>query len=560
MSNLFFKPEMATFMTILQKQVNTAEEVFQNAKSGMLFIADQMHLGRLLLRMSVPKSALRDRIDNAEYLIYESDKECGAARFLEFRTGDGGRVVMESYPLKGYFWTEEEYAEIKLVCNAIYGAFKPVVLDVLIRRAMSTDLAMEIPNIAGYMQFAGMLFARQGIGKYHALYFNIQNFKYVNQVLSHSAADEVMKKYVSCVAELAEKDEMVARLGGDNFVALIKNENLDKFIKSIQHISLEYSVEEDMKKFVFGATVGVANLEGLRNPGDVMRRVSIAYQVARQGEQGIVYYEDSLVEKVMHEKEIMAVFYKALSQREFVVYYQPKVNTYSKQLCGAEALVRWKLADGSLRPPMEFIPILEKNGSICKLDFYVLEETCRLLRFCKEEGIPEVAVSVNFSRKHLLNPGLVNDIVEIIDRYEVSHELVEIEFTESEDFRDYAVMAKLIEELKQQGIRTSIDDFGTGYSSLNMLKMTSIDTLKIDKSFIPVEEYLGSKSKECIMFEYIAKLAGELGFRTVSEGVETKEQYEYLSKVGCDIIQGYYFDRPLPEEVFLERLKNKQYE
>jgi len=256
----------------------------------------------------------------------------------------------------------------------------------------------------------------------------------------------------------------------------------------------------------------------------------------------------------------MAVFYKALSQREFVVYYQPKVNTYSKQLCGAEALVRWKLPDGSLRPPMEFIPVLEKNGSICKLDFYVLEETCRLLRFCKEEGIPEVAVSVNFSRKHLLNPGLVNDIVEIIDRYEISHELVEIEFTESEDFRDYAVMAKLIEDLKQQGIRTSIDDFGTGYSSLNMLKMTSIDTLKIDKSFIPVEEYLGSKSKECIMFEYIAKLAGELGFRTVSEGVETKEQYEYLSKVGCDIIQGYYFDRPLPEEVFLERLKNKQYE
>ncbi len=131
--------------------------------------------------------------------------------------------------------------------------------------------------------------------------------------------------------------------------------------------------------------------------------------------------------------------------------------------------------------------------------------------------------------------------------------------TESEDFRDYIVMAKLIDALKAEGISTSIDDFGTGYSSLNMLKMTSIDILKIDKSFIPLEEEGKDKNKDCIMFENIAHLAKSLGVMVVAEGVETEKQYEYLKKMGCDIIQGYYFDKPLVQEAFLDKVKKGSY-
>ena len=153
----------------------------------------------------------------------------------------------------------------------------------------------------------------------------------------------------------------------------------------------------------------------------------------------------------------------------------------------------------------------------------------------------------------------MQEITEVIDRHNVPHEYLEIELTESEDFRDYIVLSKLIEDLKSVSISTSIDDFGTGYSSLNMLKMTPIDLLKIDKSFIPLESEYEEKQKDIIMFENIARLAKELGIQIIAEGVETKQQYEYLADVGCDMIQGYYFDKPLPEEEFLERVNVGHY-
>jgi len=168
-------------------------------------------------------------------------------------------------------------------------------------------------------------------------------------------------------------------------------------------------------------------------------------------------------------------------------------------------------------------------------------------------------ISVNFSKKHMNNPELVREIVATIDKHNVPHNYLEIELTESEDFKDYVVMEKLTRDLKEAGICTSIDDFGTGYSSLNMLKMTSIDILKIDRSFIPLEEAYAQRGADCIMFENIAHLAKALGYQVVAEGVETKQQYEYLKDVGCDVIQGYYFDRPLPEEQFLEKVAIGQY-
>ena len=154
---------------------------------------------------------------------------------------------------------------------------------------------------------------------------------------------------------------------------------------------------------------------------------------------------------------------------------------------------------------------------------------------------------------------LLQEIVGIIDKHQVPHNYIEIELTESEDVKDYIVLAQLIEQLKAMGVCASVDDFGTGYSSLNMLKMIHTDVLKIDKSFIPFGEDEADNQKDCIMFESIIKLAKALGFQIVAEGVETEQQYVYMREVGCDIIQGYYFDRPLPKGEFLNRLTNGQY-
>jgi EAL domain-containing protein (putative c-di-GMP-specific phosphodiesterase class I) len=356
-----------------------------------------------------------------------------------------------------------------------------------------------------------------------------------------------------------EKDECVARLGGDNFVAVIRKENAEAYIHRISNMELVYQDGEKRRKFSFGATIGVSELENIHEPGDVMARISSAYQAARQRDsKDVVYFSEEIHKEIMRQKEVIAGFYQGISRQEFEVYYQPKVNTRERKLCGAEALIRWK-RQGKMISPMEFIPILEKEGSICILDFYVLDKVCEFLSMCIRESRPVYTISVNFSKRHMENPHLAQEIVEVIDKYNVPHEYIEVELTESEDVKDYIVLANPIDNLRSAGVCASVDDFGTGYSSLNMLKMINTDILKIDKSFIPFGRGESDNQKDCIMFESILKLAKALGFQIVAEGVETEQQFNYMHEVGCDIIQGYYFDRPLPKDEFLERLANGQY-
>lgn len=561
MSEFFCSKGIKEFIELVQKPVCSNEEVLVNVKKAITYIAEDMHLGKAAFSLSVPQSTLRAQIENMTNVLYQRDDKYGyEAVNLSYRTGDGGTALFMFHPKEGYEWSDVEQREIRIIGNHIYSAFRQGTMDGLLKKAMTTDLAVGIPNVSGFMSFATQIFMQGGLKEYIGFFFNIQNFKYVNKVLPHMQADEVMKIYAGMLMSAVENDEIAARLGGDNFVALIHIENADKFVRFISNMDITYQYENEVKKFNFGATIGAAKLNDIQNAGDILLRASIAYQMARQQDSGeVVYYNDEYYKIVMRQKEIIAGFQKALEMQEFVVYYQPKVSTANKKLCGAEALVRWSTADGQLIPPMEFIPILEKNGSICKLDFYVLDKVCELLKKCSNQGIPMTRISINFSRKHVGNPDLVREIVSTIDRHNVPHEYVEIELTESEDFRDYIVMAKLIDDLKKEGICTSIDDFGTGYSSLNMLKMTSIDILKIDKSFIPLEEDYPDKKKDCIMFENIAHLAKALGYLVIAEGVETQKQYEYLASVGCDIIQGFYFDKPLPEDKFLEKIMIGQY-
>lgn len=561
MGELFCGKGIESFFEIIQRPVRSNEELLGNVRQAVSCIQDVMHIGKVTLNLSVPQSKLRAQIDNLTSVLYQGEEVASYEPVAcSFRTGDGGTVVVTFYAVEWYAWNESELREIRILGSQIFGAFRQEMMEGLIRRAMTMDLAVSIPNISGFMEFASQMYARGSIEQYDAVYFNIHNFKYVNKVLPHLQADEVMKIYAGMVMRVLESDEIAARLGGDNFVALVRKENAEKFIKFISNVDITYQYEDEIKKFNFGATIGAGHLDHMNNVGELMLRISVAYQFARQHEgSGVVYYNDEIYKEIMQQKEVIAGFYQALKNREFVVYYQPKVCTRDKRLCGGEALVRWQSWDGKLIPPAQFIPILEKEGSICKLDFYVLDSVCEMLSRCRREGTPLTRISVNFSRRHMENKDLVQEIITTIDRYRVPHEFIEIELTESEDFRDYIVMARLINALKAEGISTSIDDFGTGYSSLNMLKMTSIDLLKIDKSFIPCEEDYADKRKDCIMFEGIARLAKELGFQMIAEGVETQQQYDYLTSVGCDMIQGFYFDKPLPEDVFLEKVRIGKY-
>jgi len=269
---------------------------------------------------------------------------------------------------------------------------------------------------------------------------------------------------------------------------------------------------------------------------------------SRKGQFAVHYafYDERVKEQIYRDKRIEAVMKSALENGEFRAYYQPQYDAESKRIVGAEALVRWARPDGEIVSPGEFIPLFEKNGFISELDRYMFRIVCEQQKEWGNRGYAVVPVSVNVSRKLLYDLNFVEKYNRILTETAVEVQNVEVEITESVFFDNQPRLLDAIRHLHQSGYRILLDDFGTGYSSMAMLKDMSFDTLKIDKSFV---DNIGDERGNKIV-DGIIRLAESLELSTIAEGVETREQYEYLKAHGCDVIQGYYFGRPMTAESF----------
>lgn len=252
-----------------------------------------------------------------------------------------------------------------------------------------------------------------------------------------------------------------------------------------------------------------------------------------------------MIEKDNLAKEIE----EAMQRHELRAYYQPQYDAFTYRLKSAEALVRWVKEDGSMVMPGNFLPQMEENGEICALDWYMLEEVCRFLQGQKKDGLRQVPVAINFSRKHVNEENYVSKLVDIVDRYGVDHELIEIEITETAYVEQPERMIAWIDDIRRQKFRIAVDDFGSGLSSLSFLMSINADVLKIDKSLLDKN---CEDEKERIILESIFDIAHRLKLRTVAEGVETKEQLGFLRTCDCNLIQGFYFAKPMPENDFRE--------
>ena len=265
------------------------------------------------------------------------------------------------------------------------------------------------------------------------------------------------------------------------------------------------------------------------------------------------YASKELKEMILRRNEMIAGFPDAIQNRELQAFYQPKVSINDYVIVGAEALVRWKKDSGFVSPG-EFIPAFEQNGMVCELDFYILEQVCMDISRWLKEGIEPVRISVNFSRKHLTNHNLAEDIMQVLRKYNVDSKYIEIELTETVDEEEAGLLIDFMNKMRKNNILMTIDDFGTGYSSLNMLRSFPVDVLKIDKSLVSSMEESAQ-----IILSNVVRMASELKMDVVAEGVETWEQVEYLKTVKCSVVQGFLFDRPMPKEQFEEKLKQKKY-
>ncbi len=266
------------------------------------------------------------------------------------------------------------------------------------------------------------------------------------------------------------------------------------------------------------------------------------------------FYSKEMDERLMREQQIINEMHQALEDGQFVVYFQPKYELEYYTPYGAEALVRWKKPDGSMVSPGEFIPLFEKNGFIIQLDYYVWEQVCRFIREEIDSGADPAPISINISRVNLHNPKFYETLVNLVAKYKIPLKYIYLEMTESALCDSEDRMLDAVEFLHHAGFTIMMDDFGSGYSSLNTLKDTDMDVLKIDMKFLTKGPQENSRSG--IILKAIIKMAHALGMSVITEGVEEKEQVEFLKSLGCDYIQGYYFARPMSMEEYRELIRD----
>jgi len=460
-------------------------------------------------------------------------------------------------------WTDEEYSRLEIFIALVINFIGKFRLLKLTQHMTFFDSELNMHNLRHFMKCAKKLCKSGVIDNYTAVRFNLKRFSVVNQHIGRESGTLVMQRFIGYIAELLDdENENVCRIGGDNFITLIKSYKLQNVLKILNGSGVTYD-EKRNERIYISATVGVyiiQNNDSVILPTDIMDRVSMAFSLAKNSAKiDVAYFDDMLLARSKRNNDITVSFPKALAEREFLVYYQPKVSLNDRHVAGAEALCRW-MHNGKLVSPGEFIPVLEQGRDICKLDFYMLDAVCKDIRRWLDTGKEPVRISVNLSRRHLSDMDLLEHIIDVVDKNNVPHKYIEIELTETTTDVEFKDLKRTISGLRNAGISTSVDDFGVGYSSLNLIKEIPWDVLKLDRSLLPAEDDENPVQKS-VMFKYIVAMAQEMGLECIAEGVETKEQVQLLAENNCDLAQGFYFDKPLPVEDFENRLdKNYVYD
>ena len=394
-----------------------------------------------------------------------------------------------------------------------------------------------------------------------ALNYNLKHFSLVNQQVGRYAGNVVMQGFYHQAEEIIGDKGFIGRMGGDNFVAVCPGDRLDRLLEFLSGSPVVYD-EETGDRIMVSASVGVFQIPEdfeYSDVGDILDKIIAAVTAAKQNNQpDIVFFNSEMNARKQKASRLQRMFPESLKKEEFQVYYQPKIDIASGELIGAEALCRW-YHDGRIILPGEFIPLLEQGIDICRLDFYMLDHVCRDIRRWLDEGRKVVRVSVNYSRKHMMDIDLLKHTFDIIDSNSVPHEYIEIELTETTTDVEFQYLKNVVCGLQAAGISTSVDDFGMGYSSLNLIKEVPWNVIKIDKSFLPLESD-NENSTRSVMFKYVVAMAKELGLECIAEGVETIQQLNVLRENHCDLAQGFFFDQPLPVEEFEKRLAIHHYD
>jgi EAL domain-containing protein (putative c-di-GMP-specific phosphodiesterase class I) len=394
----------------------------------------------------------------------------------------------------------------------------------------------------------------QGIKDYAFVHFDIKDFRVINEVYGHVAANRVLCNVVEAIKK-ADFIYASARCHNDNFAMMIKDMGQEETISKLMAFFDSLSSLEEDPNYKILYRCGFVPMQKAMLLGN---RVADAGKLAQalgtnHNKTEIITYTDEMHNDISWGNYIKAYVETAIENDEFVVYLQPKFDIHKEVIKGAEALIRWNYKGKDFLPPSRFIPFFEKDGSIGKIDDIVLRKVCQAMEGWKKAGKTLYPVSINLSRNRMYDKDLISHLTSIVDSYGIPHEFIDFELTESAGYDNTGHMISVLQELRQAGYKISMDDFGTGYSSLALLTQMPLDTLKIDKSFVDNVATVKQSEKDLVVIRHIIALAKELGFVCLAEGAETKEQVDSLRDFGCEVIQGYYYSKPIPIDEYEKR-------
>ena len=401
-----------------------------------------------------------------------------------------------------------------------------------------------------FFQKAHEILAQNPDKEYNIVCSNIVNFKLYNDTFGIPAGDRLLKNFAAGITEYLDGKGISCRYSADRFVCL-QERGRETAQCTIFNRMRRSSVAENLRNVE--VKWGVYQIEDRTLPMEHMcdRAMLAADSIKGRYNRSVAVYDDTLRRKLLREQSITSCMESALADNQFTVYYQPKYRVSDSRLCGAEALVRWIHPEWGFMSPGEFIPLFEKNGFISKLDQFVWERTCQLLRQWQDKGYPPLPVSVNVSRADIYQPDLADCLQNLTKKYGVDPKLLHLEITESAYTENSKQIITAVDQLRARGFIIEMDDFGSGYSSLNMLSQLKLDVLKLDMQFIRNET---SQSSNRGIMRLMVEMAHRMNLSVVAEGVEVQRQLDRLQEIGCDYVQGYLFSKPLPQEDYDELL------
>lgn len=457
-------------------------------------------------------------------------------------------------------WRDEHKKMLVVLTNLLGDAFAKVEAENDISHMAFYDTLTGLPNrflFNNYLDIA-LIEAKTGHSKVAVVFIDLDAFKAVNDTTGHEGGDELLKQVAYCLRERIGNKGVIARFGGDEFIMMVPYSGDFEDINNIVNLimgTFNKPMKINNQEFFVTASAGIAIYpEDGEDSNTIIKNADLAMYSAKDlGKNQAAFCSAELKKDVKRRVLLTNMLYRAQQNHELVLYYQPFVNITTKQIIGAEALIRWNHPEFGMISPNEFIPLAEQSGLINPIGKWVLETACRQNKAWQDAGLSRFRMAVNLSVEQFKNPDLVEIVKNTLLETDLSPQYLELEITESVAIRETDHICAILHDLKALGVSIAIDDFGTEYSSLARIKQLPIDRIKMAMEFV---HGISISEKDEAIAKVIIILASNLGVKVIAEGVETETQIEFLKNRVCDEVQGFYFYKPMPAEEFEKILRN----